>query len=337
MKKQPCPVQYQEEEPIEDALALQENDVIAKLIYEYISSIKRKPASSRTDLRVKRIISQSIWPRLVAMRLRTVLVKLIPVINLVNHEYLIDGLNDAQWILAALGWALHGLRLIINILRFLNCYFSNNENTSTWQKRLEEEFKKSWVELGNDLLWVVTTLTPVIHITISLAFIMIELTWIVFCAWAEISRLNHFKHGFNQITFAGAIQPRILSAIDTCQDDLKKHLTYAQKKLMLSVITTLSSSLLMLLRTAIMPVLLPTLAINPFILFGFAFLALLITFASHFIGECLKNQKPSEKIVGVEKNTTIITASRFAFFKPPSEDCFKVKIQRRPTTPKIYF
>ena len=98
MQKQPSPVLSQGEallvndaSLLEDSLALQESDFTNPLIYQYLESLTKKTASSTPDITITRLISKSIWPRLVAIRIRTVLVTLIPVINIVHQDCLLSG------------------------------------------------------------------------------------------------------------------------------------------------------------------------------------------------------------------------------------------------------
>ena len=332
MQKQPSPVLSQGEallvndaSLLEDSLALQESDFTNPLIYQYLESLTKKTASSTPDITIKRLISKSIWPRLVAIRIRTVLVTLIPVINIVHQDCLLSGLSYVQLCLGLLGWVLHALRLLINLLRLLMCCLPCDESSSpdqklTWQTRLQTELAESQTELGNDLLWILTVLTTSTHVAASVAIMLIDIAWVMYCGYAELTKLNQFKSNFEQIIRSESISPQELADIEACQDNLQKRIAYTQKKLILNLLTTISTTILAFLRIVIMPSLFPMLAINPALLLGFALLSLVVTLASHFIGEWLKLEKPPEKITGLEKTVSFINDAHFIFFKPSNKN-----------------
>jgi len=327
MKKQPDSTSSQDAtftgatSLIEDALALQESDVYNPFIHQYVQSITKKTASGTPDVNIKSFISKSIWPRLVLMRIRAVFVTLIPLIHLTNQDDILDGLSHVQLFLSILGWVLHALRLLINLLSLLmSCLlgdlFSWSDKKSAWQTCLKIELTESWKELGNDLLWVMTTLTSSIHIALSVTLMLVDIAWVVYCGYAELARLNQFKKGFEQRRYSGSISQEKLTDLESCQDNLQKRLAYTQKKLIVSLLTTISTTTLAFLRTALMP----SIATNPILLLGFALLSLVITLASHFIGEWLKRERPPEKIAALEKNYSLTMASRITFFKPASDN-----------------
>ena len=327
MQKQPSPVLSQgdallvnDASLIEDSLALQMSDFTNQLIYQYVESLTKKTSSSRPDIKIKRFISKFIWPRLVAIRIRTVLVTLISVINIVHQEGLLNGLSYVQLCLGILGWLLHALRLLINLLRLLMCCIPGDESSSpeqklTWQTRLQTELTASQIELGNDLLWIATILTPSTHIAASVALMLVDIAWIVYCGYSELAKLNRFKSDVEQTIRSELISPQEQPDIEVCQDHLQKRITYTQKKLILSLLTTISTTALAFLRIVIMPSLLPMFVANPFLLLGFALLSLVITLASHFVGAWLKQERSPEKVAELEKIISRFSAPRVTFFK----------------------
>ncbi len=302
----------------EDTLTLQEGDFSNALVFQYLESFKKKPTPITLDENIKRRISSSIWPRLLVIRIRKVLVAIIPIITLLQHPYFMDGLNYLNLILGVLGWILHALRLLINLVNLLmqGLGLKAIEKKQGWQARLLSELSRSWIELGNDLLWIATTLLTSSYIAVSLGLLLIEVLWVLYCGFDELHQLKQYDHVFEKFLGNEFLSPEELVEMTACKDNLRQRLVYTQKKLILSLFTTLSAALLFVLRFAIIPALWPVLEMNPIISLIFTLLSLLITLASHFIGKWLKNQKPSETVVLLDKSSQISATSRFTFFKP---------------------
>lgn len=302
----------------EDTLTLQEGDFSNALVFQYLESFKKKPTPTTLDENIKRLISSSIWPRLLVIRIRKVLVAIIPIITLLQHPYFMDGLNYLNLILGVLGWILHALRLLINLVNLLmqGIGLKAIEKKQGWQARLLAELSRSWIELGNDLLWIATTLLTSSHIAVSLGLLFIEVAWVLYCGCNELYQLKQYSDVFEKFLGNEFLSPVELAKMTACNDNLRQRLVYTQKKLMLSLFIAFSAAVLFVLRFAIIPAVWPALEMSPIVSLVFALLSLLITLASHFIGKWLKNPKPSEAVMMLDKSSQISAASRFTFFKP---------------------
>ena len=115
--------------------------------------LKKKPTPTTLDENIKQLISRSIWPRLLVIRIRKVLVASIPIITLLQHPYFMDGLSYLNVMLSVLGWLLHALRLLINLSNLLiQCIgVSGTQKNQGWQARLLAELSKSQ-QISNEAL-----------------------------------------------------------------------------------------------------------------------------------------------------------------------------------------
>ena len=302
----------------EDTLTLHEGDVRPSVRDQYERFIKKKPSPAIWDEQIKRLISRSIWPRLLVIRIRKVLVTLTPIITMFEHPYVIEGLGNLNFLLGALGWLLHGLRLLMNLFRLLmQCLPINSLKNSCWQSRLLSEFSLTQMELGNDLLWISATLINSTYIGLSLAFLLLDIAWVLYGGYVEVNRLNQFKCVVEKALQDEGLPTWECAEIMACSDNLEQRLTYTQQKLILSLITTLSTAVLSLLRFAIIR---PASVINPVVPVVFALLSLGITLVSHFAGEWLRRCKPPEIILRLDKCRRISTTENVVFFKPKNSE-----------------
>lgn len=270
----------------------------------------------------RRYITACIWPRLVVIRVKHVLSALMPLLNLADDGACGTMLSGVSSILSPIGWVLHGLRLLINTLQLLQQaipeeWVNHAEKTQGWYARVDTHVQNHGVAMGNDLIWVLSSIAPA-TIRFTCSFFVIDILWLSGRAWLEMARLNNL---FDSID---ATADNILLA------ELTKEWIFEQRKFLLNLASLVSLSAITILKNFVFPTVLPALALNPLLLLTFSLLSLVITIASHLLGQELTRQKQcnareeTDRPSVSDRNTT-----RLAFFRsqrPLNEEDFRQPI-----------
>lgn len=238
--------------------------------------------SSLTD-ECRRIIGLLIFPRLVVIRVKHVLVALMPILNLTDDGTFGVVLHDVSSVLSPLGWVLHGLRLLINALQLLQTsvamtWLNDAENKRSWCDPVNITVQRNGVAMGNDFIWVLSSLAPN-TIQFTGAFFVVDIVWLSARAWIEIVRLNGLLHSEN-----AAMDKRLLL-------EITKDLSVEKQKFLLNLANLVSISAISIMKNFVLPTILPVLALNPLLLLTLSLLSLVITIASHLLGQSLEKQK----------------------------------------------
>ena len=143
-----------------------------------------------------------------------------------------------------------------------------------FQKKIDAELRRTRTELGSDLIWVLSYLTPA-TCTLTALYLLIDMAWILFCAQTEMNALNHMR---NQTTSA------------VRRAEIKNQIIRKQKKCALSLVNTASLGVLFLVKNFLLASILPGLAANPVLLFGLALAILVVTLISHVTGKMMDRQ-----------------------------------------------
>ena len=272
------------------------------------------PYTEQDDLSVlsidkcRRYITACIWPRLVVIRVKHVLSALMPLLNLADDGTCGTILGDVSSILIPLGWVLHGLRLLINTLQILQQtipgeWVNHAEKTQGLYARVCTHVQNHGVAMGNDLIWVLSSIAPA-TIRFTFAFFVIDILWLSGRAWLEMDRLNHLFYSIDATTH------NILLA------ELTKERVFELRKFLLNLANLVSLSAITIMKNFILSTVLPALALNPLLLLTFSLLSLAITIATHLLGQELARQKQcnareeTDRPIDSDRNTT-----RLAFFR----------------------
>jgi len=232
---------------------------------------------------LRRYITACIWPRLVVIRVKHVLSALIPLLNLADDGTCGTILSDVSSILSPLGWVLHSLRLLINVLQVLQESIpdervSHAEKTQDWSARVGRHLKNHGVAMGNDLIWVFSSIAPA-TIRFTCLFLMIDILWLSGRALIELARLNHLLNSINKKT------DNILLT------KLTNEWVFEERKFLLNLANLVSISAITITKIFVLPTVFPALALNPLLLLLLSLLSLSITIASHLLGKELERQK----------------------------------------------
>lgn len=271
------------------------------------------------DAKIRRFITNVTWPRLFVIRLKNALTDFMPLVRQwKNCCNAVNCLNEMTHpIIALSGWLIHGLRLMTTLVNLVKHtipgpWMSKHEQRIGWQLRLKTRVSLHWFQIVDDTLWIISTLAPASIFLTS----MIALFEVVFAALQSMIEINRLQKVLGEHTQAGkqkttAHETRPESEV--YEQYLQLSITHEQKKLMLRIITIISVSALVVLKS-LLPVLLPALAFNPIVPFVISAMLVVITLACHVLGKWLEHQKPSEKLTSkYSKNTSAFTTG-FTFF-----------------------
>ena len=265
--------------------------------HRFDATLTNRPFLSLDEF--KRGITQLFRPRVVILRVKYVLAALLPLFNLADDGSFGLVLNGLSYGLSALGWALHGIRLLINTVRLLQHTIpgdgmSDSDEGLRSRKRFDIEFSRTWIEFGTDFIWIFSGFAPA-TLSFTVGALIADLVWVVFRAWIEIDCL-------------------ISNRSD--QKNLPKKIAYEQQKLMLNLGQLLLMSTVIMLKSFVLPALMPVLATNPFVLLIGALLMLAITFMNQYSSQHLPNQKPPECIEERRDTRPTTFKSSDTFFAP---------------------
>jgi hypothetical protein len=293
------------------------SDFLTALTYEYVSATYSKRMPYWLEKQIKRVISRSIWPRILVIRCRLFIYSPLPLIE-DGHWKLIDEiLTQTRLALQYLGFTMHGLRLLINIAVALEILISEGFALEGVQQHIAH----TWFELCNDMIWVISALTPTTYLAVSCLLMVLELGLIAIRAWIEINRLSSFNAAFNNALENPELDPDKIAELSRLQAHIEAMLTHTYKKFVLNFSVTLTTTALFILKVMIIPSILMTLATNPVVPFIFSALALTITIANHFISQHLDDDKPKIKLECLsEKRPLAYTQSFFKIHTGATRD-----------------
>lgn len=290
------------------------------LTFEYVCAPHSKRTPHRLEKQIKRIISRSIWPRILVMRCRLLIDSTLPLIDYGHWELIDEILNQIHLSLRFMGFIMHGLRLLINITVSLEILISEGFAFEGVQQHIAH----TWFELCNDAIWIISALTPSSFLAVSCLLMVLELGLILIRAWIEISRLSNFKVAFSKALENPALDPDDIAELRLAKDHTEAMLAHTYKKFILNLSVTLATTALFILKAIIIPSVAITVATNPVVPLVFAALALIISIANHFISQHLDEYKPKIKIDYLSKKQSSMLQNQ-CFFKTLACDSMEVK------------
>ncbi|MBA3536180.1 MAG: hypothetical protein H0T84_06180 [Tatlockia sp.] len=274
---------------------------LLKLIINYLADSSHKLRSYTGALN---------FPRLMVVRTRRILMTLIPVIkNIENYAKFINLIDPFIGpVLNYLAWIFYAPRLAVNLFLLIKHlipgkWLSEEEKQLSWLIRLQAQLERRWFELFNDSAWfiggflgcffLVGGLSPAgMYLTISLFFYDVVLAGIR--AFIELGRINTLRTEYKELALNSSDKDLIFQkGLASYQDHLEQSYSYEQKKMGISILSTIALFLGMLFA-------IPAIA-NPIVPLVGACLVLTITLLTYLAQKWLEGQKPPG--VSVEKIT----------------------------------
>ena len=262
---------------------------------QYVPYFDQNNASPSLTDECRRVIGLLIFPRLVVIRVKSVLTALMPVLNLTDDGTYGMMLHGASSVLSPLGWLLHGLRLLINTLQLLmtaipGTWLHDAEKGQAWHDRVGVAVQRHGVAMGNDLIWILSALAPnTIRFTCS--FFAVDIVWLSARACLEMARLKGLMDSAN-----AAMDNRLLA-------EITNDLSIERKTCLLNLENLVSISAIAIMKNFVLPTVLPVLALNPLLLLALSLLSLVITIASHLLGQSWAKQKSQHANEGSDRPT----------------------------------
>jgi hypothetical protein len=282
---------------------------------------KQKPIANFHE-EINHAIGSVLWSRVFLQRTQHLILTTIPFASsLKNYESVVKNLD--HWVsplFSSLGWLFHGGRLLLNLMYLFEHvipgkWMSPEEKALGWQIRLKAHLQRLWVEIVNDAIWVVSTLIPA-YIFFSVAICVFETIVTGLQSLIEITRIKRLQRELSEYSSSPASSVEEDTDKVAAQQFLKQCLTHEQKKLILRIVNLISITAFTILKAAL-PVLVPSLAVNPIIPMAIALSILAMTALCHLISKWLDSQKPSEKItkkIGDKNPEKSMYSTRFLFF-----------------------
>ena len=272
------------------------SDFLTTEAFEYFTSIQPKRSAYNIERQIRKLISRSIWPRILIARCRLLLSTVMPLIVDGHWEFLEYVLTFVRTALLYLGFLMHGLRLFMNIAQMMKALISSNSVFTELQQHLTH----SWFELFTDSHWIISALTPSDYLTLSSTLMVLELGLIAMRAWMESQRLSHCIKAINDAIKKPDLQPDHLDELLRAKTHAEAMLQHTYKKLALNFGVTLLSAGLFAFKNILLPFIAVS-VVNPLVPFIFAVLAFSISIANHYLNQYVDLQKP--KIPKQEQST----------------------------------
>lgn len=287
------------------------SDFLNSLTFQYACTIRPTRTPYWLEKQTKRLISRSIWPRILVMRCRLLIHTALPLVEQGHWEFMEVTLHYIRIILHYAGFIMHGLRLVINIATLLE--------PLTFEESAFEDFKQqlahTWFELCNDAHWIIAALTPSSYLALSCSLMVLELGLVALRAWIQINRLSSFIAAFNNALENPKLDACSITELTLSEAHAMAMYNNTFNKLILNLSVTLTTTVIFILKYVVIPSFSMTLAANPVVSFVFAALALVISLTNHSMSKCIESDKPKikiERLAGIHSSGI----ARNIFFKP---------------------
>lgn len=270
-----------------DHQAMTPSDYLTIEAFEYFSTIKPKRSSNNIERQIRRLMSQSIWPRILISRCRLLLSTAVSFMIEGHWKVVEQILTFVRMALHYLGFFIHGLRLLMNMAHLVQTVISSDSAIAELQQHLTH----SWCELFIDTQWIISALAPPNYLELSCTLMIIELVFIAARAWIEGLRISHCIKKIDDALNERDLQPEHLAELQQAKAHAKAMLLHTYKKVALNLSVTLLSTCLFIFKHVLLPSIVASVA-NPLIPFIFAAIALSISVANHYLNQYFDQQKP---------------------------------------------
>ncbi|MCW8452960.1 hypothetical protein OQJ18_01705 [Fluoribacter dumoffii] len=281
---------------------------ISSLTYQYVDTIQPKQKALWVQRELNKIMSRSLWPRILIARCRVLLAHSLPL--LANGHWVIMDflLNSIRLALHYISIAVHGLRVLLNLANLIQPLLTDS---LTWE-RAKHTLSHSWFELFIDTHSLFSAFLPAAWVKTNCAFSVLELGVFILHGWLEIRKLSAFKQAFSNQLCKNNLSEEQLIEMRKAEAHAVALYKLKFKKLVLNCAVLSASILLFIFKSFIVPV---AFVSNPVVPLIFAVLALILSLANHYVGQYLDRDRP--------KVTLSQLSGRVAFFKvsAPVADC----------------
>lgn len=280
-------------------------DFLTPEAFDYFSTMQSKRSTNDIDRQIRRLISRSIWPRILIVRCRLLLSTAIPLMINGHWDMVEQVLSFIRAALHYLGFFIHGLRLLMNLAHLMKAVISSESAIAEIQQHLMH----SWFELFTDTQWIISALIPSNYLEVSCALMILELVFITIRSWLEVQRIFHCIKKINDAINQQDLKHEHLDELMRAKTHAEVMLQHTYKKLALNFGVTLLSTCLFAFKNILLPFIAVSVA-NPLVPCIFAALTLSISIANHYLNQYVDKQKP--KIFKTEQST------RHSFFHEKS-------------------
>ncbi|RUR10810.1 hypothetical protein [Legionella sp. km772] len=301
---------------------------LSSLTYKYVSTLQPKQHTLEIERQIRKIMSRSLWPRILISRCRLLLAHSLPLIS-DGHWIIMDFiLNSLRLILHYIGMLINGLRLLMNLTLLVKPLFTD----SLPLQGIKQALSHSWFELFLDAHSLISAVLPTTLLKTSCAFSALELGVFMLRGWLELRELSTFKQSFNgEITKNNLSEEHLI--------EMKKTEAHAAalyklklKKLVLNCAVLSVSILLFVFKYFMLPSLSLTLVSNPVVPLLFAVLALGLSLANHYGGQYLDKVKPKVKLSQLSGKVSFFKASAPVAEAPHAVELFSQLLEATSVT-----
>ena len=278
------------------------SDFLTPEAFEYFSTIQPKRSIDNIERQIRRLISRSIWPRILISRCRVLLSTAMPLMLDGYWEIVDQVLTFVRTALHYLGFFIHGLRLLMNMAHLVQTVISSDSAIV----ELQQQLMHSWFELFTDTQWIISALIPSNYLEVSCALMIFELAFIATRAWIEGQRISDCIERIDDAINQHDLQPDHLDELLRAKAHAEGMLLHTYKKVALNFGVTLLSTCLFIFRNMLLPSIVVSVA-NPLIPFIFAVIALSVSVTNHYLNQYFDQQKPK-----IQKQEL---SARYLFFR----------------------
>ena len=268
------------------------SDFLNSLTFLYACTIHPKRTPYWLEKQTKRLISRSIWPRILLMRCRSLIHSALQLAENGHWEFMEVTLQYIRSVLHYAGFIMHGLRLLINIATLLESLTSEESAFEGFKQQLAH----TWFELFNDAHWIISAVAPSSYLPLSCSLMILELGLIGLRACIELKPLYGFVGAFNNALEDSERDVDSITELTLSEAHARAKFNHTAHKFILNLSVTVTTTMVFILRYVVIPSFSTTFAANPIVSFIFAALALAISLANHYMSKSIDNDKPKIKI-----------------------------------------
>ena len=268
------------------------SDFLNSLTYQYVCTIHSTRTPYWLEKQTKRLISRSIWPRILLMRCRSLIHTALQLSENGHWKFMDVTLQYIRIILHYAGFIMHGLRLLINIVTLLESLTSEESAFEGFK----QQFTRTGFELFNDALWIISAGAPSGYLALSGSLMGLELGLVALRAVIEIKPLYCIVEAFNNALGDSELDVDSINELTLSAAHASAKYNHTVHKFILNLSVTVTTTMVFIVRYVVIPSFSTTFAANPFVSFIFAALALAISLANHYMSKSIDNDKPKIKI-----------------------------------------
>jgi hypothetical protein len=275
---------------------------------DYFSAMSRKRPAYDLERKIRKLISKSIWPRLLISKLRSLISTGLSLFFDGHWEFLEQALGFIKSAVSYLSLTTHGLRFMMSTGHLIKIVTTSDQASA----EVFQYLKYSWFELYTDIQGILSSLISDYQF-ISFGLMVLGLILVAIRAWNEEQQLIQHIKKINLTLSQHDLLPEQMKELKFAKAHAEAMLLYNKKKLVFNFGIRLLTTSLFAIKNILLPIILVSATTSLLIPFVFALTSFFITLATPFLKQNLLENKPRfNKQTGASQY--FLTANQNTFF-----------------------